>query len=412
MISKRKRNWILALLFLGWSLGNLDRYIMNFAVLYITQDLHLSASATGMLLSSFFAGYAIMQLPAGWLADRFGPRRVLLAAVVVWSIFTVLTGAAWSLASMLVIRFFFGIGEGGFQPACGKTITLLYPKDAQARAMSIVLSSSGLMSLIIPIASIAMLTTIGWRMMFVIMGVAGAIVAVLYWYFIRTPERNEEDTEISIAASREQGVFRSLLKTPLVWSLFVASYSLYAVNWGLATWLPTYLVKVRGMDLISLGWIQTIPAIAMLLGMLLSGYILDKLPKGTERIVGSICCVCIGILLYLMYSATSVTIFVTYQTIVVLVLSLLLLLLPAIMMKRLPSSVMGTAGGLVNTGGQLAGFITPMAIGFIVDAFNGSFDAAFWMLIGFAVLGMLAILSMNFSKGALLNQTTKESLTA
>ena len=78
LMSARKRNWFLALLFLGWALGNLDRYIMNYAVLSITEDLKLSASSTGILLSSFFAGYALMQLPGGWLADRFGARKVLI----------------------------------------------------------------------------------------------------------------------------------------------------------------------------------------------------------------------------------------------------------------------------------------------------------------------------------------------
>ena len=126
-MSARKRNWILALLFLGWALGNLDRYIMNYAVLSITEDLNLSASSTGLLLSSFFAGYAIMQLPGGWLADRFGARKVLITSVIMWSIFTGLTGAAWSMVSMVIIRFLFGIGEGGFQPASSKIISQVFP---------------------------------------------------------------------------------------------------------------------------------------------------------------------------------------------------------------------------------------------------------------------------------------------
>ena len=126
-MSARKRNWILALLFLGWALGNLDRYIMNYAVLSITEDLNLSASSTGILLSSFFAGYALMQLPGGWLADRFGARKVLITSVILWSIFTGLTGAAWSLTSMIMIRFLFGIGEGGFQPASSKIISQVFP---------------------------------------------------------------------------------------------------------------------------------------------------------------------------------------------------------------------------------------------------------------------------------------------
>lgn len=108
-ITKKSRNVILALLFLGWSLGNLDRYIMNYAVVSITGDLQLDASSTGIILSAFFLGYAIMQIPGGWLADKFGAKRVLLMAVIMWSIFTGLTAIAWSLTAMIVIRFYLAL---------------------------------------------------------------------------------------------------------------------------------------------------------------------------------------------------------------------------------------------------------------------------------------------------------------
>ena len=383
LMSARKRNWILALLFLGWALGNLDRYIMNYAVLSITEDLNLSASSTGLLLSSFFAGYAIMQLPGGWLADRFGARKVLITSVIMWSIFTGLTGAAWSMVSMIIIRFLFGIGEGGFQPASSKIISQAFPQEKRARAMSIMLSSGGIVALIIPILSVTLLTTIGWRITFVIMGVIGAIIAALYWYFIKLPN-NDENVNTQNSTGLQKGSFKMLFKTPLMLNLFIAYFSLYAVNWGLATWIPTYLVNVRGLDLVSLGWLQTIPGVAQLLGMFLSGYLIDKLSKGREKIAGAFACVCISILLYLMFTASSVTAFIIYQTVIMLIISFVVILLPAVVLKNLPSSVAGSGMGLVNTGGQLAGFITPLAIGFIVDAFNGSFNAAFWMLIVFA----------------------------
>ncbi|WP_026576953.1 MFS transporter [Bacillus sp. UNC438CL73TsuS30] len=409
MISKRTRNWILALLFLGWSLGNIDRYIMNYAVLSITKDLHLSASTTGILLSSFFAGYAIMQMPGGWLADRFGPRKVLLAAVISWSIFTGLTGAAWSLASMVIIRFLFGIGEGGFQPASSKIISLTFPKAERGRAMSIMLSSGGIITLIIPIASAALLTTIGWRTTFIITGAVGAIIAALYWHFIKLPD-NTEDKINHTAVLSQKGMFRTLFKIPMIWNLIIAYFCIYAVNWGLAAWIPTYLVKNRGLDLMSLGWVQTIPGLTMLVGIYLGGYIIDKLPKGRERLAGSFSCACIGILLYLMFTASSVTSFITYQAIVNLFIAFVITLLPAIVLKQLPSSVTGTAMGIVNTGGQLAGFVTPMAIGFIVDAFNGSFNAAFWMLIGFAIICILALLNLSDKKVDLLKKNEQEAL--
>jgi MFS transporter, ACS family, glucarate transporter len=406
LISARKRNWILALLFLGWALGNLDRYIMNYAVLAITEDLNLSASSTGLLLSSFFAGYAIMQLPGGWLADRFGARKVLIASVIVWSIFTGLTGAAWSLASMVIIRFLFGIGEGGFQPSSSKIISQVFPEEMRARAMSIMLSSAGIIALIIPILSVGLLTTIGWRTTFVIMGAIGVIIAVLYWYFIKIPN-NDEALNTQNSMGVQQGSFKLLFKTPLMLNLFIAYFSLYAVNWGLATWIPTYLVNVRGLNLVSLGWLQTIPGVAQLLGIYLSGYFIDKLAKGREKIAGAVTCICISILLYLMFTASSVTSFIIYQTIIMLIISFVVILLPAIVLKNLPSSLAGSSMGLVNTGGQLAGFITPLAIGFIVDAFNGSFNAAFWMLIAFAFICAVALVTMNYEKGELLTSKSE-----
>jgi MFS transporter, ACS family, glucarate transporter len=401
MVSAKQRNLILFLLFIGWAIGNFDRYFINYAVLSISEDLQLSPTSTGLILSSFFAGYALMQIPGGWLADRFGSRRVLMVSVLMWSIFTALTGAVWSLASMIAIRFAFGIGEGGFQPSSSKLISQTFPMDKRAWAMSIMLSSGGIVSLIVPLLSAYMLTTIGWRISFVILGGIGLLITILYWAFIKLPE-NVKEEEIRSADEKQQGIFKQLLKTPLMLNLFIAYYSIYAINWGLATWLPTYLVNVRGLDLISLGWAQTIPGLAMIVAMFLAGYVIDRLPLGKEKIVGAVACVVVSVLLYLMFNAPSVMVFVTYQTIVILFISFVMLLLPAIILKRLPSSVTGTSMGIANTGGQLAGFITPLAIGYIVQTFNGSYNAAFWMLIVFAVICTVSLLTLNFKKGELL----------
>lgn len=401
MVSKKQRNMILLLLFIGWAIGNFDRYFINYAVLSITKDLQLNPTSTGLILSSFFAGYALMQIPGGWLADRLGSRRVLIASVLMWSIFTALTGAVWSLTSMIIIRFFFGIGEGGFQPSSSKLISQTFPLDKRAWAMSIMLSSGGIVALIVPLLSAYMLTTIGWRTSFLILGGIGIIITILFWIFIKLPADLKEE-ELKPSGDSQQGIFKQLLKTPLMLNLFIAYYSIYAINWGLATWLPTYLVNVRGLDLISLGWAQTVPGLAMIFAMYLAGYVIDRLPLGKEKVVGAISCVAVGILLYLMFNAPSVTMFVAYQTIVIIFISFIMLLLPAIILKRLPSSVTGTSMGIANTGGQLAGFITPLAIGFIVHTFNGSFTAAFWMLIIFAIICTISLLTLNFRKGELL----------
>ncbi|KUF34870.1 MULTISPECIES: MFS transporter [Lysinibacillus] len=399
-VTKKSRNVILALLFLGWSLGNLDRYIMNYAVVSITGDLQLDASSTGIILSAFFLGYAIMQIPGGWLADKFGAKRILLMAVIMWSIFTGLTAIAWSLTAMIVIRFLFGIGEGGFQPASSKIIATIFPKEERGRAMSIMLTSGGIVSLIVPLLAAYLLGTIGWRMMFIIIGAIGAIIAFLYWKYIKLPQNEAEDASTENSAHKVN--FKELLKTPLMWNLIIAYFCIYAVNWGLVSWIPTYLQKNRGLDLMSIGWAQTIPAITTIIGVYGSGYIIDKLPKGMEKVLGSISCAVIGLLLYLMFTAKTVTLFIGYQTVVSIFIAFVITLLPVIVLKKLPSSITGSAMGIANTGGQLAGFVTPMAIGFMVDAFNGSFDAAFWMLIGFALICIVSLVTLNDQKGILL----------
>lgn len=400
-VTKKSRNVILALLFLGWSLGNLDRYIMNYAVVSITGDLQLDASSTGIILSAFFLGYAIMQIPGGWLADKFGAKRILLMAVIMWSIFTGLTAIAWSLTAMIVIRFLFGIGEGGFQPSSSKIIATIFPKEERGRAMSIMLTSGGIVSLIVPLLAAYLLGTIGWRMMFIIIGAIGAIIAYLYWKYIQLPKAETADAA-ETGSPTVKVSFKELLKTPLMWNMIIAYFCIYAVNWGLVSWIPTYLQKNRGLDLMSIGWAQTIPAITTIIGVYGSGYIIDKLPKGMEKVLGSISCAVIGILLYLMFTAKTVTLFIGYQTVVSIFIAFVITLLPVIVLKKLPSSITGSAMGIANTGGQLAGFVTPMAIGFMVDAFNGSFDAAFWMLIGFALICIVSLVTLNDQKGALL----------
>ncbi len=403
MASAKQRNIILLLLFVGWAIGNFDRYFINYAILSITEDLQLNPSSTGMILSAFFLGYAIMQIPGGWLADKFGSRRVLLASVFLWSVFTALTGAVWGLASMVMIRFLFGIGEGGFQPSSSKLISQTFPVSKRAWAMSVMLSTGGIVSLIVPLLSAYMLTTIGWRVSFLVLGGIGFLITILYWFLIKNPIELQEELKTTIE-TKQEGIFKELLKTPLMLNLFIAYFSIYAINWGLATWLPTYLVNVRGLDIISLGWVQTIPGLAMILAIYTSGYIIDRLPKGREKVVGACSAVAVGILLYLMFNAPNVTMFITYQTIVMAFLSFVMLLLPAVILKRFPTTVTGTSMGIANTGGQLAGFITPLAIGFIVQAFNGSYDAAFWMLIIFAIICTVSLLTLNYEKGSLLQE--------
>lgn len=402
---KKARKLMLFLLFLGWALGNLDRYLINYAIVYIGADLSLTSTQTGVILSSFFLGYAIMQIPSGLLADKYGAKKVLIAAVILWSIFTGFTAIAWSLTAMVVIRFLFGIGEGGFQPAAAKIIATTFPRNERGKAMSILLSSGAIMGTLVPIISAVLLVTIGWRMFFVIAGALGIIIAVLYWKFVKVPATAVDDEEEAKEAvvqetkvtepAANKGILKKLFKMPVMWSLIFAFFTIYAVNWGLNSWLPTYLTNVRQLDMMSIGWMQLIPGVIMIIAMWVFGFVIDRISLSTGKLLGALSAVLLAVVIFLMFQASTMLVFMTYQTIMSVLMTYLVVLLPTLVLNVIPTQVAGTAIGIANTGAQFAGFVSPMVIGYMIDMSDGSYDLAVWMLIGLCSLCMVSLITAN-----------------
>jgi MFS transporter, ACS family, glucarate transporter len=399
MVSKLSQNWkyvIIILLFLGWSIGNFDRFFMNYAILGISKDLQLSASQTGIVLSSFFAGYALMQIPGGWLADRFGFRKIITIAVFAWSVFTIMSGMAWSFMSLILIRFLFGLGEGSFFPSASKGIASWFPQNERSRAMSFMLTSGTIMGVIAPIIGTQSMQSVGWRMIFYIAGAIGIIFVLLYVFFLK--ERKGSTVGITENPAKSKAPLREVLKTPIIWNLFIAYFAIYAVQWGLMAWMPTYLVEARNLDLTSVGYISAIPAFAGIIAMLGSGYILDKLPEGKDKVIAAIFAVLTAVFLYLMAFAPNIAMFAVYQSVVTVFMSFNIILIISAPLKMLSEEVVGTANGFINTGAQFAGVLTPMLIGFLVDAFDGSYTVAFIMLIMFALLCAVSLFLIGSKK--------------
>lgn len=390
--SKHSKHIILALLFLGWCLGNLDRFVINYAVVSISEDLGLSASSQGIILSSFFLGYAIMQIPGGALADRFGYRKVILFSLFSWSVFTMITGSAWSLVSLVLVRFLFGIGEGGFFPSGSKAIAVNFPVNQRSSAMSVMLASGAIMGVVTPIVSGFALESIGWRTLFHIFGIIGLIITALMFFFLKEPARTPAPVQISSPASKKNASLKTVLKSPIIWGLFLSYFSIYAVNWGLSSWMPTYMVNVRGLNLKEMGMLSAIPGLIGIITMLLGGYLMDRIPAGKDRTISAVFGLIVAASLYLMSTAESIALFITYETIVRIAAGFVSTLIISKSVKAMPETVAATASGFVNTGAQLAGFLTPMLIGFLVDASGGSYNTAFLMLIGFAVICSISLL--------------------
>ncbi|MFD1902911.1 MFS transporter [Enterococcus termitis] len=141
--NKRGIGLILALM-AGYSMIYMDKSMISTAVLPITKQFNLDPGQTGMIMSFFFLGYSMMQIPGGWLADKIGSKKVLMLSLAVVSIFSYAFGAVSSLMLFMTIRFFAGVGHGGYPPSCSKSIADNFPQERRTFVQSLILSTSGI----------------------------------------------------------------------------------------------------------------------------------------------------------------------------------------------------------------------------------------------------------------------------
>ncbi|MGM0919606.1 MAG: MFS transporter [Bacillota bacterium] len=392
----RKTFWILLFLFLAWVVGNIDKMAINVAMIPIAEEFSLDSKQTGLILSVFFLGYTIMQLLGGWLADKYGSRNVLISSLLLWSVFTGLTGAAWSFTSLLVIRFLFGFGEGSFPSASTVAIAENVPKNNRAKAKSILLSASVVGAALGTILSSSIITAFGWKSMFFVFGVLGIIICFFLWIYL--PKRKKGDIDqVKIQTVQKVGL-KQIFREPMIWSLFIMWFGMCILTWGLSSWSPSYWIKVRNLDMVSMGFLTSIPLILGFFSTNFSGWMLDKYMRGRERYWGATGALIGGVCLYFMFQASTIQIAIIFQCISTIAFTLVNTTVFSLPLKYFPQGIIGSATGIINFGGQMAGVISPSIIGFIISASGGSYNSAMMFLVICSIIPVIASLTINTKK--------------
>jgi len=398
----KARHTVLSILFITSIVSFLDRVAMSVAMPYIAADYHLSALASGLVMSAFFASYSIAQIPGGLLADIFGVRRVATIAMLWWSAFTAITGAAATLTQMLIARFLFGLGEGVF-PACAfKAIPAWFPKKERATANAIRLASNPLGAALAPLAVVGIMSFWGWRSVFYILFLPGVLSALLFWVFISdkpsesshvSPEELVEIEEGAVVDNQHSETKANPLKIlnePNILKYFFVLFLFDIAYWGFTTWLPTYLVKARGFSMVQMGVAASLPFFAGIVGSILGGWISEKYFSSNRRVPIVATQFISAFLLYLIFTTNSVPMLVICQTLAGFCIHFVIAAFWALPMNTVPKNFMGVASGFINMGGQIAAFISPIFIGYLVGAAGGNYDHAFMFLI-VSVLASCAI---------------------
>jgi MFS transporter, ACS family, glucarate transporter len=298
--TSRVRWFLVFWLFVLSSVAFLDRVNISVASGSIAETYSLSDVQLGAIFSAFLVGYALSQTPGGWLADRFGSRRVLTAGVLWWGVFTALAAAIPSkighaLVAFVAIRFLLGVGEAIVYPASNQFVAHWIPTQERGIANGWIFAGVGAGAGITPPLITYVMIHWGWRWSFWICAIIGIIVGAVWFAISRdTPEQHPrvsaaERAHIEAGLTANQRTssgesarspllsWKTILTSKNVRSLTLSYFCFGYVSWIFFSWFYRYLAKVRGLDLKSSAFYASLPFLAMAVCCPLGGLISDRL---------------------------------------------------------------------------------------------------------------------------------------
>ncbi len=370
---------LVALMVIAMTISFIDRGNLSVAAPAMVADMKLSAWTMGLLLSAFFWTYALFQIVSGWLSDRFEVRWVYAIGFLIWTAATFSTGLVSTFALFLMFRLFLGIGESVTYPATSRILAAVVPENRRGLANSLV----DLGARLGPAAGIFLGATLlttgqGWRSIFFLTGSLG-LLWLIPWALV-APKRLASSPGTS--GQKEQGLsWSQLLRSRSVWGtcggLCGANYSWYF----LLTWLPTYLVKERHISFGSLAFFGSLPFLLMVVSSLGCGILADRLiSKGGSAVRVRKAFLVTGLSLTAIFMLGVLSpqgeLAIASLMIACFTFGIYASNLFALTQALAGAGAAGRWTGLQNACGNLAGIVSPMLTGWMVER-TGTFAMAF-----------------------------------
>ncbi|WP_133662915.1 MFS transporter [Paraburkholderia sp. BL10I2N1] len=408
-IAKRTnvRYTILLLIFVITTFNYADRATLSVTGSAMRGEFGLDAIKMGYIFSAFSWAYVLSQLPAGWLLDRFGARRVYAASIFLWSLFTLLQSsigllgsAAAAVTALFVLRFAMGAAESPAFPANAKVVASWFPTSERGTA-SAVFNSAQYFAAVVFTPLMAWLThAFGWHEVYLVMGAGGLVLALTWLKVMKNPADHPRVNRAELDYIEQGGgvangqkkaapgvgaqnsgwaLVRRLLSNRMLLGVYLAQYCINVLTYFFLTWFPIYLVQARGMTILQAGLVASLPAICGFSGGVLGGILSDSLIRhGHSLTVARKVPIVGGMLLSVCIIGCN---YVTADWIVVALMSLAFFgkgvgaLGWAVVADTSPKEAIGLSGSIFNMFGNIAGIVTPIVIGYLV-AKTGSFNGA------------------------------------
>ncbi|WP_420149688.1 MFS transporter [Spirosoma sp.] len=413
----RVRYSMLALVFVNVAINYLDRTNISVAATEMGKDLNLSTVELGYIFSAFGWAYAALQIPGGLIADRFGPRVLYAFCLITWSLATLAQAFIRGFGALFSLRLATGTFEAPSYPINNRVVTSWFPDHERASAIAMYVSGQFIGLAFLTPVLVTIQYYAGWKGLFIVTGLVGLIWGIVWYFFYRDPLDHPRVNQAELDYIEEGGgLFRGkkadapkvniwkwenlkqVVSRRTLWGVYIGQFAVNATLWFFLTWFPTYLVKYRGLDFIKSGYLASVPFLAACAGLLLSGFVSDRLVRQGKSVgMARKTPIIIGLLLSVSIIGANYT---NDTALVIFFLALAffgsgMALISWVFVSILsPKHLIGLTGGVFNFMGNLASIVVPIAIGYLAE--DGNFAPA---LVFIGALGFIGACSYIFLVG-------------
>jgi sugar phosphate permease len=395
---------IIPIAFLMYTIAFLDRNNISFGLLGMEKDLGIGATYAGLAAGVFFFGYLFLQVPGALLAQKWSAKKYITISLLIWGVFSVMTGLVQNKTQLLIVRFLLGFVEGGVSPATMILLTKWFPLSERARA-------NGYWYLCIPVASIVsaplsglILTYMDWRWMFIFEGLPPIIWAVIWWFMIDDSpseakwisKEEREYLETTLEKERQEikkssGTFKDAIKNRNVIILLLVFCFLQIGFYGFGLWLPKLIKSIVGGSIMKTSLLSAIPWICAMFGSIINSKSSDRMKDYKWHIAIPILAGGICLLLSVWMGNQHPILSIAFLSLCLGFMYCYGVYWTAVT-SYLTDSVLSVAMGTINAVGNLGGFVGPYIVGYLISTTGNFFIGEVFLIVSLIISGSLAML--------------------
>lgn len=421
-----KYRWVVAVMFfMVYMIAGADRANIGVVVPFIKKEYHLTNTDIGLLASLFYITYAAVQIPSGFLFSKFGIGRILSGCMILTSISTLLMGFTSSVLQLKIARALLGASEGPLNIGIVSIINRWFPAKEKGLATGIFMSSIKFAPAFVPPLCAFIVFNWGWREVFYIFAVPGFIIALLWLFLVKddpskskycSPEEQDyilNSDAVERETNKKSGIAEStsfdfLIRARKVeklsttrqiflswnnWACAIGYGLMVGITYSIMTWIPTYLVNVKHLSILSMGFVASAPWIGAIVGNIMGGIMSDRLFRKRRKPVMFLTSASTVVMMYVLINTPSVPALIAVLFFITGVLlnigysTFLVFPMGLVEKNKVPLAV-----SVVNTVGSIGGAISPFVVGMILD--TGGWNHVFLFLSICSLIAFVLLITM------------------